>query len=138
MAEDLAQTLQAFYQQAQVGVSVSLCSFYVSKLIRNRRQRGQFWIRFSMTGQVKCSSNNMRIEIQQSYLDSLGYSADNLYLDDPNCRPSVTTYEVIFSFPINACGNVRKVKNLRQTFLFMLPPKHRKLFFFFSPLIKTD
>lgn len=53
----------------------------------------------------------MRIVIEKSYLDSLGYSADRLYLDDPNCRPSVTRYQVIFSFPITACGNVQKTEN---------------------------
>lgn len=64
---------------------------------------------FPTAGQVNCSSDNMRIVIEKSYLDSLGYSADRLYVDDPNCRPSVTRYQVIFSFPITACGNVQKV-----------------------------
>lgn len=81
---------------------------------------------------MKCSSDNMRIEIQKSYLDSVGYTADSLYLDDPNCRPSVTRYQVVFSFPINACGNVQKVNISGRTFLFVLPTNYCKLWCFFS------
>ncbi|KAK2921749.1 CUB and zona pellucida-like domain-containing protein 1 [Channa argus] len=62
----------------------------------------------SRSGRVNCSSDNMNIVIERSYLNSLGYDGHSLYLDDPNCRPQVSSYQVVFSFPINACGNVRK------------------------------
>lgn len=62
---------------------------------------------------MNSNSDRMRIVIERSYLDSLGYPANSLYLDDPDCRPSVTRYQVIFSFPIAACGNFQKVESLR-------------------------
>nr|XP_046258011.1 deleted in malignant brain tumors 1 protein isoform X4 [Scatophagus argus] len=63
------------------------------------------------SGRVECSSDNMNIVIGKSYLDSLGYSGHNLYLNDPNCRPQVSSYQVVFRFPINSCGNIQKFEN---------------------------
>ena len=53
----------------------------------------------------------MRIVIERSYLNSLGYDGHSLYLNDPHCRPHVSYYQVVFNFPINSCGTVRKVDN---------------------------
>lgn len=64
-----------------------------------------------LSGRVDCSSDNMVIVIQRSYLNSVGYDGHSLYLDDPYCRPQVSSYQVVFSFPINTCGTVRKVDN---------------------------
>lgn len=87
----------------------------------------------STVGQVKCSSNNMRIEVKRRCPDSLGYSAYSLYLDEKSCKPWLfTKYQVVFSFPITACGNVEKVINLKQTFLLLLPPTSAKCPFFSS------
>uniref|UniRef100_A0A8C3G9S6 CUB and zona pellucida-like domains 1, tandem duplicate 2 n=1 Tax=Cyclopterus lumpus TaxID=8103 RepID=A0A8C3G9S6_CYCLU len=60
---------------------------------------------------VDCSSDNMNIVIQRSYLNSLGYGGQSLYLNDPHCRPQVSNYQVVFNFPINTCGTVRKFEN---------------------------
>uniref|UniRef100_A0A8C3AQL6 CUB and zona pellucida-like domains 1, tandem duplicate 2 n=1 Tax=Cyclopterus lumpus TaxID=8103 RepID=A0A8C3AQL6_CYCLU len=57
------------------------------------------------------SSDNMNIVIQRSYLNSLGYGGQSLYLNDPHCRPQVSNYQVVFNFPINTCGTVRKFEN---------------------------
>ncbi|XP_047207381.1 deleted in malignant brain tumors 1 protein isoform X4 [Girardinichthys multiradiatus] len=65
------------------------------------------------SGRVGCSSDNMNIVINRAYLNSLGYDAHSLYLDDPYCRPQISSYEVVFSFPLNTCGNVRKFDNGR-------------------------
>lgn len=51
----------------------------------------------------------MTIVISRNYLNSLGYDANNVYLDDPHCRPQVSKYEVVFAFPIDTCGNVKTV-----------------------------
>ncbi|KAK2824435.1 hypothetical protein Q5P01_021610 [Channa striata] len=59
-------------------------------------------------GRVNCSSDIMNIVIERSYLNSLGYDGHNLYLDNPHCRPLVSARQVVFNFPINTCGNVRK------------------------------
>uniref|UniRef100_A0A672GND2 CUB and zona pellucida-like domains 1, tandem duplicate 1 n=1 Tax=Salarias fasciatus TaxID=181472 RepID=A0A672GND2_SALFA len=61
---------------------------------------------------VSCTSDTMNIVIERSYLNSLGYSSHDLYLNDEQCRPQITSYQVIFSFPIGSCGNVRQVSNL--------------------------
>uniref|UniRef100_A0A3B4UV73 CUB and zona pellucida-like domains 1, tandem duplicate 1 n=1 Tax=Seriola dumerili TaxID=41447 RepID=A0A3B4UV73_SERDU len=60
---------------------------------------------------LDCSSDNMNIVIERSYLNSLGYDGHSLYLDDPYCRPQVSRYQVVFNFPINTCGTARKFEN---------------------------
>ncbi|XP_042288789.1 deleted in malignant brain tumors 1 protein isoform X1 [Thunnus maccoyii] len=68
------------------------------------------------SGRVDCSSDNMNIVIQRSYLNSLGYDGHSLYVNDPHCRPQVSSYQVVFSFPINTCGTVRKFENGRAVY----------------------
>ncbi|KAJ3581965.1 hypothetical protein NHX12_016038 [Muraenolepis orangiensis] len=65
----------------------------------------------SGSGRVECSGHNMDITIEKSYLNSMGYAGNNLYLNDPYCRPRITAYQVIFSFPINTCGTIRTLNN---------------------------
>uniref|UniRef100_A0A3P9M1F5 CUB and zona pellucida-like domains 1, tandem duplicate 1 n=1 Tax=Oryzias latipes TaxID=8090 RepID=A0A3P9M1F5_ORYLA len=55
---------------------------------------------------VDCSSDSMHIVLDRSYLNSLGYDGHSLYLRDPYCRPQISYYNVVFSFPLNTCGNV--------------------------------
>ncbi|XP_051722922.1 deleted in malignant brain tumors 1 protein-like isoform X14 [Ctenopharyngodon idella] len=62
-------------------------------------------------GRVDCSSDNMVIVIQRSYLNSLGYSGNDLYVDDHLCRPTITSYEVVFSFPLDTCGTAKEMMN---------------------------
>ncbi|KAL1257769.1 hypothetical protein QQF64_011013 [Cirrhinus molitorella] len=62
-------------------------------------------------GRVDCSSDNMVITIQRSYLNSLGLSAYDLYVDDHVCRPSVSSTEVVFSFSLDTCGTVKEMIN---------------------------
>ncbi|KAJ8360168.1 hypothetical protein SKAU_G00166930 [Synaphobranchus kaupii] len=64
-------------------------------------------------GRVDCSSDNMNIVIQTSYLNSMGYSGYDLYLNDQSCRPRVSSYQVVFSFAINTCGTRREFNNGR-------------------------
>ncbi|KAM7408530.1 hypothetical protein PAMA_002316 [Pampus argenteus] len=68
------------------------------------------------SGRVDCSSDNMNIVIERSYLNSLGYDGHSLYLNDQHCRPQVSSYQVVFSFPINTCGTVRKFENGRVVY----------------------
>ncbi|XDV43102.1 hypothetical protein PO909_011644 [Leuciscus waleckii] len=62
-------------------------------------------------GRVDCSSDNMVIVIQRSYLNSLGYSGNDLYVDDHLCRPSITSTEVVFRFSLDTCGTAKKMMN---------------------------
>ncbi|XP_029962544.1 deleted in malignant brain tumors 1 protein-like [Salarias fasciatus] len=58
----------------------------------------------------------MNIVIERSYLNSLGYSSHDLYLNDEHCRPKITSYQVIFSFPIESCGNVKQISSDRVVY----------------------
>ncbi|XP_064790269.1 deleted in malignant brain tumors 1 protein-like [Oncorhynchus masou masou] len=71
----------------------------------------------SNQGRVDCSSDNMNIVIQRSYLLSMGYDGNNLYLNDQHCRPQVNSYQVVFSFPINTCGTQRKFEKGRVEYI---------------------
>ncbi|KAG7279909.1 hypothetical protein CRUP_021542 [Coryphaenoides rupestris] len=64
----------------------------------------------SAKGRVECSTDNMHIVMEKSYLNSLGYTGNDLYLNDPYCRPQISAYQVVFSFPLNTCGTVRTVR----------------------------
>ncbi|KAM6997190.1 CUB and zona pellucida-like domain-containing protein 1 [Tautogolabrus adspersus] len=68
------------------------------------------------SGRVSCSSDNMSIVIERSYLSSIGYDGNSLYLNNPNCRPQVTRYQVVFNYPIDTCGNVQKLENGRVVY----------------------
>ncbi|XP_026141520.1 deleted in malignant brain tumors 1 protein-like isoform X4 [Carassius auratus] len=60
---------------------------------------------------VNCSSDNMTIVIQRSYLNSVGLSGSDLYVNDRLCRPTISSTEVMFRFPLNACGTVKEMMN---------------------------
>ncbi|XP_026142599.1 CUB and zona pellucida-like domain-containing protein 1 [Carassius auratus] len=62
-------------------------------------------------GRVDCSSDNMVIAIQRSYLNSLGLNGNDLYVDDHLCRPTISSTEIVFSFPLNACGTAKQTMN---------------------------
>ncbi|KAG8135529.1 hypothetical protein E2320_008562 [Naja naja] len=58
---------------------------------------------------LSCSSDRMTITLSNFYLASLNYNASFLYLNDQTCKP--TSYNpVIFSFPINSCGTIKKTE----------------------------
>nr|XP_017207295.2 deleted in malignant brain tumors 1 protein-like [Danio rerio]XP_021328802.1 deleted in malignant brain tumors 1 protein-like [Danio rerio] len=62
-------------------------------------------------GRVDCSSDNMIIVLRRSYLNSLGFSGNDLYVDDRLCRPNISSTEVVFRFPLNTCGTAKKMMN---------------------------
>ncbi|XP_052386179.1 deleted in malignant brain tumors 1 protein isoform X2 [Carassius gibelio] len=62
-------------------------------------------------GRVDCSSDNMVIVIQRSYLNSLGLSENDLYVNDHLCRPTISSTEVVFRFPLDTCGTVKEMMN---------------------------
>uniref|UniRef100_A0A8C9RJI7 CUB and zona pellucida-like domains 1, tandem duplicate 1 n=1 Tax=Scleropages formosus TaxID=113540 RepID=A0A8C9RJI7_SCLFO len=65
---------------------------------------------------LDCSSDNMNIVISSSFLNSVGYSGYDLYLNDQRCRPQVSSYQVVFNFPLNTCGTLREVGNGRVVY----------------------
>ncbi|XP_077437483.1 CUB and zona pellucida-like domains 1-1 protein [Vanacampus margaritifer] len=68
------------------------------------------------SGQVNCSSDEMRIAIGRKYLNSLGYDGHSLYLKDQYCRPKVFPKEVVFNFGVYSCGTSRKFENGRVVY----------------------
>ncbi|KFW03821.1 Deleted in malignant brain tumors 1 protein, partial [Eurypyga helias] len=56
-----------------------------------------------------CLSTYMHAVVDRRYLQSQGYSAWNISLSDPYCRPTITSTEVIFNVPYNGCGTSRQV-----------------------------
>ncbi|XP_056333462.1 deleted in malignant brain tumors 1 protein-like [Danio aesculapii] len=62
-------------------------------------------------GSVDCTSDNMVIVLQSSYLNSLGLSGNDLYVDDHLCRPNISSTEVVFRFPLDTCGTAKETMN---------------------------
>ncbi|XP_038141380.1 deleted in malignant brain tumors 1 protein-like isoform X3 [Cyprinodon tularosa] len=84
----------------------------------------------SSSGSVDCSSGNMNIVINRAYLNSLGYDSNNLYLNDPYCRPQISSDNLVFNFPLNTCGNIKQFVNGRivySNFLRAWPSTHGEI-----------
>ncbi|KAE8590210.1 hypothetical protein XENTR_v10017980 [Xenopus tropicalis] len=64
----------------------------------------------SNTSSLSCSGNEMTVIINPSYLENLGYTADELTLTDASCGPS-SSNPIAFVVPYQACGTVRKVED---------------------------
>ncbi|KAK4820989.1 hypothetical protein QYF61_009455 [Mycteria americana] len=60
-----------------------------------------------------CSPDYMHAVVSRYYLQSQGYSAWKLSLNDPSCKPSITSEYVIFDVPYTRCGTVREGNNNR-------------------------
>ncbi|XP_039525846.1 deleted in malignant brain tumors 1 protein-like isoform X2 [Pimephales promelas] len=90
--------LTVVFRSDYSGVSHGFKAFFTSSLTADE-------------GRVDCSSDNMVIVIQRSYLNSLGFSGNDLYVDDHLCRPSITSTEVVFSFSLDTCGTAKQMMN---------------------------
>ncbi|XP_063048656.1 deleted in malignant brain tumors 1 protein-like [Engraulis encrasicolus] len=62
-------------------------------------------------GNVECSRSHMTITISLSFLSSEGFHGDDLYVNDPNCRPTQNSSQVTFRFHLKQCGTSRKIQN---------------------------
>uniref|UniRef100_A0A8V5FZ61 Uncharacterized protein n=1 Tax=Melopsittacus undulatus TaxID=13146 RepID=A0A8V5FZ61_MELUD len=58
-----------------------------------------------------CLPDYMRVAVSRYFLQSHGYSAWNLTLKDPYCKPNITSNSVIFEIPYTHCGTVREGNN---------------------------
>ncbi|NXX12383.1 DMBT1 protein, partial [Podargus strigoides] len=56
-----------------------------------------------------CLPDHMHVVVSRYYLQSQGYSAWKLSLNDPYCKPNITSESVIFDIPYTHCGTVREV-----------------------------
>ncbi|XP_074764143.1 scavenger receptor cysteine-rich domain-containing protein DMBT1-like [Athene noctua] len=58
-----------------------------------------------------CLPDYMHAVVSRDYLQSQGYSAQMVTLNDSYCKPTVTSHEVIFDIPYNGCGTIREENN---------------------------
>ncbi|NWI76164.1 CUZD1 protein, partial [Dryoscopus gambensis] len=58
---------------------------------------------------LQCLPDYMHVAVSRSFLQSHGYSAWNLTLNDPFCTPNITWQHVEFHIPYIGCGTVREV-----------------------------
>ncbi|KFV79070.1 Deleted in malignant brain tumors 1 protein, partial [Struthio camelus australis] len=56
-----------------------------------------------------CLPSYMHVVVNRNYLQSQGYSVENIILSDGSCRPIITSTQVIFNIPYNGCGTQRQV-----------------------------
>ncbi|XP_068089491.1 deleted in malignant brain tumors 1 protein-like [Hyperolius riggenbachi] len=57
---------------------------------------------------LNCGSYSMEAQISRSYLQSLGYSTNDIFLNDAHCRPHSYGDWLSFSIPYDQCGTVRQ------------------------------
>ncbi|NXR76837.1 DMBT1 protein, partial [Pycnonotus jocosus] len=60
---------------------------------------------------IQCLPDYMHVVVSRHYLQSQGYSAERVTLDDNRCRPIVTSQEVVFNIPYNGCGTIQEENN---------------------------
>ncbi|XP_064287588.1 deleted in malignant brain tumors 1 protein-like [Passer domesticus] len=58
-----------------------------------------------------CLPDYMHVVVSRYFLQSHGYSAWNLTLNDPFCTPNITSNAVSFDIPYTRCGTVREGNN---------------------------
>ncbi|NWS96194.1 DMBT1 protein, partial [Mionectes macconnelli] len=56
-----------------------------------------------------CLPDYMHAVVSRDYLQSQGYSAQMVTLNDDRCRPTITPQEVVFNIPYDGCGTIREV-----------------------------
>ncbi|XP_054133231.1 deleted in malignant brain tumors 1 protein [Melozone crissalis] len=60
---------------------------------------------------IQCLPDYMHVVVSRDYLQSQGYSARRVTLNDNHCRPTVTSQEVVFNIPYNGCGTIQEENN---------------------------
>uniref|UniRef100_A0A8C4J5V8 DMBT1 protein n=1 Tax=Dromaius novaehollandiae TaxID=8790 RepID=A0A8C4J5V8_DRONO len=63
-----------------------------------------------------CLPSYMHVLVKRTYLQSQGYSVENIILSDGSCRPTITVTQVIFNIPYNGCGTQRQGNNETITY----------------------
>ncbi|XP_075207741.1 CUB and zona pellucida-like domain-containing protein 1 [Anomaloglossus baeobatrachus] len=60
---------------------------------------------------LSCHSDYMEVQISLWYLQSLRYSSDDLFLNDPQCRPQLVANWLQFHIPYDSCLTVKQDEN---------------------------
>uniref|UniRef100_A0A8C3JVN7 Deleted in malignant brain tumors 1 protein n=1 Tax=Calidris pygmaea TaxID=425635 RepID=A0A8C3JVN7_9CHAR len=65
---------------------------------------------------LSCLPDYMRAVVSRYFLQSQGYSPWRLSLNDPSCKPNITSDSVIFDIPYTGCGTEREGNNNTITY----------------------
>ncbi|XP_063773612.1 deleted in malignant brain tumors 1 protein-like [Pseudophryne corroboree] len=57
---------------------------------------------------LSCASHYMEAQISIWYLQSMGYSVNDIFLNDPQCRPQIYGNWLIFYISYDQCGTIRQ------------------------------
>ncbi|XP_014429200.3 scavenger receptor cysteine-rich domain-containing protein DMBT1-like isoform X1 [Pelodiscus sinensis] len=57
---------------------------------------------------LRCLPEYMHAVVNRAYLHSQGYISETVSLNDPSCKPNITTSYIIFKIPYNGCGTRRQ------------------------------
>ncbi|XP_075072382.1 scavenger receptor cysteine-rich domain-containing protein DMBT1-like [Mixophyes fleayi] len=60
---------------------------------------------------LSCYSDYMKARVSPGYLESLGHSSNNIFLNDPRCRPQIVSDWLEFQIPYQSCMTVKKVQS---------------------------
>ncbi|XP_030425726.1 deleted in malignant brain tumors 1 protein isoform X2 [Gopherus evgoodei] len=83
--------------------------FHSDSSITNRGFRADYYIIPADQNTVLlCLPEYMHAVVKRAYLLSQGYTAENVSLNDPYCKPKITTNDIIFNIPYNGCGTRRE------------------------------
>uniref|UniRef100_A0A8C0IXZ7 Uncharacterized protein n=1 Tax=Chelonoidis abingdonii TaxID=106734 RepID=A0A8C0IXZ7_CHEAB len=83
--------------------------FHSDSSVTNRGFRADYYIIPADQNTVLlCLPEYMHAVVKKAYLLSQGYTAENVSLNDPYCKPKITTNDIIFNIPYNGCGTKRE------------------------------
>ncbi|XP_055464959.1 CUB and zona pellucida-like domain-containing protein 1 [Psammomys obesus] len=99
-SDSMTVVLSTDYANSYRGFSASYTSVYIEDV---------------NTTSLSCASDKMRVIISKSFLQSLNYNENNLQLNDPTCRPSVSNV-IEFSIPLHECGTIKKIEDHTITY----------------------
>ncbi|CAH2322793.1 Hypothetical predicted protein [Pelobates cultripes] len=68
------------------------------------------WNKDSSSVTLSCFTNFMEAQISLSYLQSMGYSPETVFLNDPKCRPRVISGWLEFHVPYQGCLTVEQTE----------------------------
>ncbi|XP_072197065.1 scavenger receptor cysteine-rich domain-containing protein DMBT1 [Excalfactoria chinensis] len=60
---------------------------------------------------LMCLPDYMHAVVSRDYLQSQGYNAEGVTLNDTGCEPMFTSREVVFNIPYDSCGTTREESN---------------------------
>ncbi|XP_072280991.1 scavenger receptor cysteine-rich domain-containing protein DMBT1-like [Pyxicephalus adspersus] len=87
---------------------------------------------------VSCHSNYMHVRVSLGYLNSLGYSERDIFLKDPQCRPTIVSGYLEFHIPYQQCLTVKKVARLKCCICILLKMTVDRLMISYSNTLSTN